>query len=128
MISWLENNKHIPWTIIIFIMGFIFYVSSVSFASSSTSERSLGLIPFAYHFSVFFALSFFMFIAVMDRKFNLDKFLVIILFVLVYAISDEIHQYFVVGRTMSFQDIIVDSLGIVGGFFVYSPFLKKNQG
>ncbi len=34
---------------------------------------------------------------------------------ILYAASDEIHQYFVPGRTCSLWDFLVDSLGIIVG-------------
>ena len=38
-------------------------------------------------------------------------------FSLLYAISDEIHQYFVLGRFCSAWDVMIDSIGIIG-FYV----------
>ena len=37
---------------------------------------------------------------------------------LLYAISDEIHQYFVPGRAMKFTDVLIDFLGVIFGAFV----------
>lgn len=37
------------------------------------------------------------------------------LFCILYAVSDEIHQYFVPGRSCQLQDIIIDSSGAVTG-------------
>jgi VanZ family protein len=34
-------------------------------------------------------------------------------FSLLYAISDEFHQYFVLGRSCSFRDVLIDSIGIM---------------
>lgn len=33
---------------------------------------------------------------------------------LLYAVSDEIHQYFVLGRSCSIQDVLIDGIGIIG--------------
>lgn len=41
-----------------------------------------------------------------------------------YAISDEIHQLFVSGRSGKIQDVIIDSVGIFTGIAVYL-FVKK---
>ncbi len=51
-----------------------------------------------------------------------------ILICCIYAISDEIHQYFVPGRSCQFQDIVVDTLGGVAGivcFLVLMWLIKK---
>lgn len=37
---------------------------------------------------------------------------------LAYAVSDELHQYFVPGRAMRFYDIAIDSLGIISGIAI----------
>lgn len=42
-----------------------------------------------------------------------------VLFCLVYAASDEFHQFFVPGRTADFFDWIYDSLGILTGVLIY---------
>lgn len=35
-----------------------------------------------------------------------------------YAISDEIHQYFVLGRYCSVKDVLIDSIGIIGFYIL----------
>ena len=37
--------------------------------------------------------------------------LLILIFVLIYAISDEVHQYFVPGRAMALRDVLIDFSG-----------------
>ncbi len=51
----------------------------------------------------------------------------VILACLIYAISDELHQQFVPGRTSSISDVIFDSIGIVIGSAIYQmkPRLSK---
>ena len=42
-------------------------------------------------------------------------------FVILYAITDEIHQYFVPGRACRFTDICIDSLGgFIGIIFIFA--------
>ena len=45
--------------------------------------------------------------------------LLAILLCLMYAISDEIHQQFVSGRSCSLLDLFVDSFGIIIGSVIY---------
>lgn len=42
-----------------------------------------------------------------DKK----KQIYILIFVLIYAISDEVHQYFVPGRAMALRDVLIDFSG-----------------
>ncbi len=41
-----------------------------------------------------------------------------LLFMVAFAASDEIHQYFVAGRSCSFLDFLTDALGIVAVFIL----------
>lgn len=43
-----------------------------------------------------------------------------------YAVTDELHQYFVPGRYGTFSDVLIDSAGAITGIFVwYCIFNKK---
>ena len=67
----------------------------------------------AAHFTAYFilgALSFFNVIFSKKLSFNLRAILAFGLCVL-YAASDEIHQYFVPGRSCEFRDVCIDSSG-----------------
>ena len=43
----------------------------------------------------------------------------LILITIIYAILDEVHQYFVPNRYFSFYDILLDSIGVILGFLFY---------
>ena len=45
---------------------------------------------------------------------------------MLYAISDEIHQYFVPGRACRLYDILIDTLGAVSGCLAIKFFKGKN--
>lgn len=48
-----------------------------------------------------------------------------------YALSDEIHQYFVPGRASRLSDVLIDSVGVFLGVCLYSIIIKSklsNQG
>ncbi len=44
-----------------------------------------------------------------------------------YAISDEVHQYFVPGRTASFGDVLIDGCGIMLAILIYRKRLKIEE-
>lgn len=53
------------------------------------------------------------------EKINKKKcFIVAMIISVIYATSDEIHQYFVPGRACQFRDIIIDSCGAIFGIAV----------
>lgn len=45
---------------------------------------------------------------------------------LIWAISDEIHQYFIPGRFCSWQDFIADSIGLCFSVWLFSKIFRKN--
>ena len=68
-----------------------------------------------------------------ENLINLDKiskkkvFLIAFLISVLYAISDEIHQYFVPGRACQFRDVMIDSCGALTGIIVVIIFSKIIQ-
>ena len=49
---------------------------------------------------------------------------------ILYAISDEVHQYFVPGRFATLTDLIFDTLGIILGLFsikIFQLIVKKSN-
>lgn len=53
--------------------------------------------------------------------------LLVLLICFLYAISDEIHQFFVPGRGGQVKDVIIDSVGVSVGTLVYLLVFKNNQ-
>jgi len=73
-----------------------------------------------------YALLTFLWLKTFDRKENRDKFLMvnglILTGLIIFAISDEIHQSFVPGRSASFMDVILDVIGILFGLVTFKIF------
>lgn len=53
------------------------------------------------------------------KKLELKYLLVCIILCMLYAISDEIHQIFISGRTAKILDVFIDTLGSSTGIFLY---------
>lgn len=63
------------------------------------------------HFSEYFIL-YILTLNVFRYKFAMNKALVYsLIFIFLYACSDEIHQWFIPGRAMAFKDVLIDTLG-----------------
>lgn len=125
----MENKlKYMPIVVSILIAITIFVVSSISF-SEETTIYAINLKSIGYHFSIFFFLSAFLMLALSNtEKFSNYSIIILTLITcLLYAFLDELHQFFVPGRYLSFADIAIDSLGIIAGMiFVWSfIYLKK---
>jgi VanZ family protein len=82
------------------------------------------------HFIEFSILSFLLFLAFSTSGNTFVKkhiFILSSIVGIVYAISDEIHQSFVPGRSCEFLDFVADTLGIVLVQMVIWLYLKKKR-
>jgi len=121
-IEFLEKNKILAWLIVILFIVYIFFMSSLP--STKKVAPQPQFITIIYHILVFFVLCFFLLIAFKCRKnFILISFVIFI--TLFYSLTDEIHQFFVPGRSPSFSDIMLDSIGIFLSTILYSLFIDK---
>jgi VanZ family protein len=82
------------------------------------------------HASVYFILSILIIytLITINKKFNNNLTLTLIISILIcfiYALTDEYHQTFVIGRTGQFKDVIIDTIGATIGSGIYYLFHKK---
>ena len=84
------------------------------------------------HFSIYTVLGFFMSLSVGKRQLLSTGSLLTVVIGFVYACSDELHQYFVSGRSCRFTDVIIDTSGVITGiiisialFRIYSWFKQR---
>jgi VanZ family protein len=106
MLAFLERHSKLSIALVILVAIAIFYVSSLSFPPSTPS---FGWKAVVYHFLAFFFLAFFLTFAAKRR---IKYLLPVLLIALVYALTDEFHQLFVLGRSCSLDDFLIDSAGI----------------
>lgn len=111
--EWITYLKALP---AIFCAILIFYFSSLSNPYLITPPQ-LPSINFnlILHMLEFGLLSFLVFFGFFSKA----KSIYLLSFSFIYAVIDEIHQYFVPSRYFDVFDIILDSIGIFGGFFSY---------
>lgn len=70
------------------------------------------------HFSVYTVLGFFISSAFGRRKiFSAGSFFTVFIG-FAYACSDELHQYFVSGRSCQFTDVMIDTGGVIAGIVI----------
>lgn len=70
------------------------------------------------HFSIYTVLGFCMSSAVGKRRLVTSGSIVTVVIGFVYACSDELHQYFVSGRSCKFTDVIIDTSGVITGIVI----------
>ena len=113
------------WFPVIIWMAVIFFLSGIPDLKSGLKYdfilRKLA------HITEYFILTFLLYRA-FKGAFNINGFYVFILPTLAaffYAISDEIHQSFIPGRTCAVRDVLIDSVGIIGFCVVIKIFNKE---
>ncbi len=96
------------------LIFFAFYTILI-FALSSVPGRDIPSQVSSYSFILHFFLYFFYGISILLA---IGKFWYSYMFGVLYALSDEIHQYFVPGRTCDPRDFLVDSIGLLVGMLI----------
>jgi len=128
ILTWLEEHNKLSWTLTIIAILTIFIMSQIVFGNINTGSpgtKSFISLAILYHFMAFFCLAFFLTISITKGKLNFKQFTICFLLCVIYALTDEIHQFFVLGRWMDVQDIRVDVLGIGFAQIIYSFHLIK---
>lgn len=124
-----SNKRALKVLALIAWMGLIFFMSSQVATTSSgisslfvepikpyapgfTEDILTTLVRKSAHIFLYFVLGILIFNALRDYKFsNTPLVLFSILFAFLYAITDEIHQSFVPGRSAELRDVLIDTLG-----------------
>jgi VanZ family protein len=102
------------WLPAVVYMGVIFYLSSFS-----QSDTSFPLPDYVLHMGEYFLLSLLLIRAVRKGLFQPEtafEWFMGIVFPFFYGILDEIHQYFVPGRTADIRDVLLDLIGATLGY------------
>ena len=92
------------------------------------TEKYVVYVRKAAHFTLYFLLGL-AYISFL-REFNLnDKKLLIytIIFVFIYACSDEIHQLFIPGRSGEILDVLIDTSGGIISSLIYTSFKVRRR-
>ena len=78
-----------------------------------------GIVRKMAHFSIYFVFSVLMYLFISRYNIkNKSVKLSAVSICLLYAISDEIHQYFVPGRSCEIRDVFIDLCGILSGIIL----------
>lgn len=128
ILKYFEKHNKISWIFTILIAITIFYLSSLSFPQGSLGPE-FDLKPIIYHLFAFFFLNAFLMISITKGKIKNKKLILLAIIIsIIYAGLDEFHQYFVLGRSSTISDVLIDSVGILiatGIYFVVR--FRKNS-
>ena len=123
----------IIWMVIIFILSSFDATSSsgqsgiiVNFISSITNIDNLSLLSKIVrklaHFTEYIILG--LLVCNLIKNYDKKTYIAIIICIL-YAVSDELHQILVPGRSCQILDILIDSLGSILGIFTLNSIRNK---
>lgn len=137
----------ISWVLLLSWMAFIFYMSHQTGAvSSSQSGRIVGLlyslgivipqekislltfiIRKAAHISEYFILYILLYNVLKNYMYSKKIIIYSIIGVVLYAASDELHQYFIPGRSAEIKDVFIDSCGGIVASILNNLFYKYKK-
>jgi len=107
------------WLPVLLCMGFIFYASSIP---GSEIPCLFPLQDIVFHLFIYSILCFFFSRALKNTYLNIRRAKIIvftIIFGIIYAASDELHQAFVPYRSVSGFDVFIDTMGSLVGSLIY---------
>ena len=79
-----------------------------------------NLTAIIYHISIFFLFGFFLFLSIKgNKKLKFWQIFLVIIFIGIYAASDEFHQSFTPGRSCNIEDWLTDTSGALFSVFIY---------
>ncbi len=125
MIRWFERHYKISFVIFLVVALFIVYISSKPY--DPVPKIKIPLKPVIYHLGVFFLLALFLMMSMCRGK-NIDWIFFSVIFAVFYAITDELHQFFIRGRAASSFDIFLDSVGALFAFMIYMVSVEWRNG
>ncbi len=117
------------WIPVFIFMGLIFYLSSLQQADfGGVPPVVLGPEGIIAHTIEYLILGFLVYRALANSSYPLGKIFILALIISVlYGASDEVHQFFVPGRTASLSDLGADALGSFMGTFAYFKLFKVKR-
>ncbi len=115
----LITNRLVKIALLLGWMALIFYLSSIPDLQLTGAWAPLNwVLRKLAHISEYAILAMLWYANVKDAK-------IAGILSVAYAMTDEIHQYFVPGRTGSGVDVVIDTIGIVIGLFVATWYARR---
>lgn len=142
------KKKLLKWFVLVIWCGVIFFLShQTGQESGNTSElvkklfmligidvnSILGgmatlIIRKGAHFTEYFILCLLTYNALGSGKSFKRRLTGALMFTVFYAVTDEIHQYFIPGRECALKDVLIDSAGgLLAGIIMYIRFKRSEK-
>jgi len=122
------DKKIKNWILVLIWAGLIFFLSHQPFLESDLPGQWDFMLRKIAHVTEYAILTYLLIRAL--REYDLTNRQVLILSMTIaifYAMSDEYHQTFILGRKGVYTDVLIDSIGILLISWFYSNKLDKNK-
>ncbi len=124
-----QNHYRIigKWSLVVLWAGLIFFLSHQPDLSSGLPKIWDFVLAKSAHFLEYAILTFLLIQALQEHRLTKKKILILAVILAVgYALADEYHQSFILGRNASLKDVLIDSSGVL---LVAGPalFFKKRR-
>jgi VanZ family protein len=117
------------WTLAVLWMVVIFTLSSQPRFSFVPLAWQSELASVAAHATEYLILAVLLWMAAARTSWLRERTAVVVLgMACLYAVSDEVHQFFVPGRVTDARDLVVDALGIAVGVWLMSRSSGRHDG
>jgi len=114
------------WLPVVLWAAFIFYLSSISDLRSAFPDTWDFVFRKIAHVTEYAILAALVLRALKAHKVK-RAFLLTLIIIIVYAISDEFHQSFVPGRVGSWEDVVIDVMGGFIAIFTISKWFESKK-
>ena len=92
-------------------------ITNKEYSDEEILEKFVKPVRKLAHFTIYLILGVLVYLYI--KEFNIsNKFIISLLICILYALSDEIHQLFIVGRSGKIIDVFIDSFGSLTGIFI----------
>lgn len=112
-----ENNK---------LVIYLFNLLGVDL-NSMLGEFSDFIIRKLAHLTEYFILYLLIIRSINYEKFKYENLYIALIYVFLYAASDEVHQAFIPNRGPAFRDVLIDTSGGLVAMFVYCLCIRANH-
>jgi len=109
-------NIHLPWLLVMILISVQSHISGDKLGSSLASSDKIS------HFIIFGLLGWLLVRAVFKQKntfIQQNYFWIVLIIVAIFAIIDEIHQYYIPGRYFEMLDWVADTSGATLFLLIY---------
>ena len=108
------SSKVKNWILVFIWASFIFFLSHQPFLKSDFPNQLDFILRKIAHFSEYAILTWLLIRALKEYGLTNRKILILAISMsFLYAVSDEYHQTFILGRQGAFRDVFIDSVGIL---------------